>query len=452
VVLKTAGSQTITVTDQADNTLTSSAVVNVVAGSVSAVKLAGPIGATAGDPFSMTVTAQDGYGNTATGYIGTVAFSGGGNGATLPANYTFTSGTGDDNGSHTFSGVILKTAGNQTITVTDQADSSLTDSAVVPVVPNSAAALSLIAPSTATAGTSFAMTVKAIDAYGNTATGYVGSVSFSGGGNGATLPANYTFTSGTGDDNGRHQFSGVILKIAGNQSITVTDQADGTLTDTATVNVTPAALAGLNLAAPSSSTAGDGFSITVTAEDAYGNKVPSYTGSVAFSGGGNGASLPADYTFTSGASGTEDNGSHQFSSVVLKTAGSQTITVTDQADSSLTGSAVVSVSANVAKSLVLTAPPTVTAGSSFSVTVTAKDAYGNIANGYTGTVTFSGGGAGATLPADYTFTSGNGGTEDNGSHVFTGGVTLTATGSQTVTVMDTLDNSLTDSATVVVST
>ena len=52
--------------------------------------------------FSVTVSAEDQYGNPVTNYTGTVSFSGGGSGATLPGTYTFVSG---DNGSHTFSGV-----------------------------------------------------------------------------------------------------------------------------------------------------------------------------------------------------------------------------------------------------------------------------------------------------------------------------------------------------------
>ena len=58
--------------------------------------------------FSVTVTAEDQYGNTIPGYLGTVSFSGGGSGASFPSNYTFVSG---DNGSHTFTnGVTLSSA------------------------------------------------------------------------------------------------------------------------------------------------------------------------------------------------------------------------------------------------------------------------------------------------------------------------------------------------------
>jgi len=45
--------------------------------------------------------------------------------ATLPRNYTFTAA---DQGVHTFTGLVLKKRGQQTITVTDTLDSSLTAS------------------------------------------------------------------------------------------------------------------------------------------------------------------------------------------------------------------------------------------------------------------------------------------------------------------------------------
>jgi streptogramin lyase len=66
-----------------------------------------------GTPFDVTVTALDPYGNTATDYRGTTHFTSSDPQAVLPADYTFTAA---DNGVHTFSGVILRSAGSQTIT------------------------------------------------------------------------------------------------------------------------------------------------------------------------------------------------------------------------------------------------------------------------------------------------------------------------------------------------
>src|SRR5918994_1320354 len=76
------------------------------------------------------------------------------------------------------------------------------------------------APATATAGAPFSVAVTARDDFGNAATDYTGTVSFSGGGTDAQLPANYTFVPG---DSGTKTFAAVELRQAGSRTITVTD-------------------------------------------------------------------------------------------------------------------------------------------------------------------------------------------------------------------------------------
>ena len=46
---------------------------------------------------------------------------------------------------------------------------------------------------------------------------------------------------------------------------------------------------------------------------------------------------------------------------------------------------------------------------SFNVTITAKDAYGNTATSYTGTVHFTSSDSAAVLPGNYTFVAGDAG-------------------------------------------
>ena len=82
--------------------------------------------------------------------------------------------------------------------------------------------LQVSATTIATAGTAFGLTVRAVDAYGNTAGGYVNSVTFSSTDPAATLPIPYQFS---GADAGSHAFSGVILRTPGAQRITATDSA-----------------------------------------------------------------------------------------------------------------------------------------------------------------------------------------------------------------------------------
>src|SRR5262249_48125338 len=118
----------------------------------------------------------------------------------------------------------------------------------------------------------------------------------------------------------------------------------------------------------------------------------------------------------------------------FEAAGSQLLTATDVANSSITGSGTVTVTPAAATQLHVSAPATSPAGAPFTVTVSALDAYGNIATGYTGTVSFSSSDGQASLPGSYSFTTGSSG--DNGRHIFPGGVTLQTFGAQTVSAGD----------------
>jgi len=79
-----------------------------------------------------------------------------------------------------------------------------------------------------------------------------------------------------------------------------------------------------------------------------------------------------------------------------------------------------------------------TAGDVESVTVTAQDTDGVTRTDYTGTITFTSSDAAASLPANYTFVSG-----DEGVHTFTNGVTLNTSGEQSVTATDTSNSIIT---------
>jgi hypothetical protein len=104
-----------------------------------------------------------------------------------------------------------------------------------------------------------------------------------------------------------------------------------------------------------------------------------------------------------------------------------------------------------ASAFLLSVPDTVQSGVPFDAIVTAVDPFGQVAVGYTGTVTFSTSDAdpGVVLPADYTFTA-----DDAGVHTFTdtglGEITLVTPGEQTLTVNDTTDNTINGNATITV--
>jgi hypothetical protein len=284
----------------------------------------------AGTPGNFMVTVQDPFGGTLSGYRGTVHFTSSDSQADLPADYVFTAA---DAGTHTFS-ATLKTAGTQSLTATDTATASSTSTqAGIQVNPAAASTLVVIGyPSPTTAGTAGNFTVTVYDPYGNVATGYTGTVTFSSSDGQAGLPDDYAFTTGPGGDNGVHTFS-ATLKTAGAQSLTVTDILDPTLTDTQDGILVNPANAVLFLVAgyPSPTVKGEAHAFTVTAYDAYGNVATGYTGTVHFTSSDNKAALPIDYTFTA-----EDGGVHTFSAT-FERFGFQSLTVTDILDPTLTG-------------------------------------------------------------------------------------------------------------------
>ena len=180
--------------------------------------------------------------------------------------------------------------------------------------------------------------------------------------------------------------------------------------------------------------AGNTFTITLTAYDAYGNVATGYRGTVHVTSSDGQARLPADYPFTAA-----DNGSHTFM-VTLQTAASQTVTLSDTQNTGLSGTVTMAVIPAVTDHFRLTAAGTIGAGMAFNVTVTALDPFNNVTSAYHGTVRFTSTDPQAVLPGDYGFTA-----VDAGVHTFS--VTLKTAGTQSVTATDTVAGSLTGSQT-----
>jgi hypothetical protein len=196
--------------------------------------------------------------------------------------------------------------------------------------------------------------------------------------------------------------------------------------------VLPAAVSRLALTGfPSSITAGTQGTFTVTAYDAYGNVATSFADTVHFTTSEAKFALPADTTIAKGTG--------QFSATLFS-AGTQSITVTDTTTPTLTATECgITVNPAAASKFILTAPTSVNAGQSFSLTVTVEDVYDNVVVSYAGTVHFSSTDTTARLPRNYTFTA-----SDKGVHTFTG-LVLHTQGNQKITVTDTHNSSLTGS-------
>jgi hypothetical protein len=234
VTMRTAGTHTLQATASG---VTSSNTANIsvspaATSTFTVVPSANPV--VAGSSFNITVTAKDPFGNTTPSYGGTVKFTSSDGAATLPANNTLVSGV------RTFTGVILRTAGIQTITATDTVSSGITGaSGGITVNPAAASHFSVTGPPGAFVGLAFNITVTALDPFGNQATTagtvYTGTVHFTSSDGGATLPADYPFVAG---DNGTHNFS-VTLNTIGSQTVTATDTITSSIHGTAGITVRP---------------------------------------------------------------------------------------------------------------------------------------------------------------------------------------------------------------------
>src|SRR5207244_3554626 len=122
-------------------------------------------------------------------------------------------------------------------------------------------------------------------------------------------------------------------------SVTATDTVTGSIDGSASITV-DAAAPHFTVSIADNTTAGNALDITVTAQDEFGNVDTGYTGTIHFTSSDGQALLPADYTFVAA-----DAGVHTFTSaVVLKTAGSRSVTVTDTVTGTITGSDTVTVS------------------------------------------------------------------------------------------------------------
>src|SRR5207245_6202811 len=145
------------------------------------------------------------------------------------------------------------------------------------------------------------------------------------------------------------------LTTEGPQTITATDTVTQTMTGILSTNVLAGPAATLDLRAPTAATMNQGFNVTVTARDRYGNVATSYAGAVRFTTSDVSplVRLPADYTFVLADGGTKDF------SVTLETPPSQSVGVADRTNPILSASAQVAVKVPGAPSAAQTPlPPT----------------------------------------------------------------------------------------------
>ena len=444
---RTAGVQTLTATDKKNSAIFGTGSLNVSGGDTVGVSIVGLPSSMVAGPVVVTVKTRDAYRNWGSG--GTVHFTSSDAKAVLPADFTFHS---LDYGTHQVT-VTLESPGTVTLTVSGSNWlGSFSASASTVVSPGAATHLSVGTFNPFPAGSSHSVTIKALDAYGNTDPTYPGTIHFTSSDSKATLPADYSFTAA---DMGVHTFPntlspGLTLQTAGSQWVRATDKTTASITGSQTVTVTPGSATHFSVGTVNPFPAGSSHSVTIKALDAYGNLATGYTGSIHFTTSDSKASVPADYTFL-----VSDAGVHAFSTTItpnltLKTAGSQWVRATDKTTATITGSQTVTVTPGSATHFSVGTFNPFPAGSSHSVTVKALDAYGNVATGYTGSIHFTTSDSTASVPADYTFLG-----SDAGVHTFsttiTPNLTLKTAGSQWVRATDKTTASITGSQTVTVT-
>jgi hypothetical protein len=233
----------------------------------------------AGAAFSVTLTATDEWGNTATSYAGakTLTWSGPANAPngtapeypTSAATVTFAAGVG------TASAIKLYDAQSPTLKAKEGGIEGTTGSFTVKAA--GATSFSLPTPSEQTAGTAFNVKVTAIDEWGNTAKSYAGvkavawsEPSSSPSGQAPSYPATVTFAAGAG--------TASAIKLYDAQSPTLKAKEGSIEGTTGAFAVKVAATKKFNLPAPSEQEAGVAFNVTLTATDEWGNIATSYAG------------------------------------------------------------------------------------------------------------------------------------------------------------------------------
>jgi len=272
--------------------------------------------------------------------------------------------------------------------------------------------------SSVVAGNSFNLQVYAKDVNGMIVENYNGSATFSSSDLAAVLPASGNFING-------FLTLPVTLKTVAGGAKTITVTSGGFSGTSSGINVTPAAYSALNSivsVASNSVNSGTSVQVTLTTKDAYGNSSPTGLPSL------------SNIIFTSSAT----SGTGSFGSVTNAGSGIYTCNFTGILQGSVTlGAKISNVDVGISTSVnvipgaasilqLSSIPSTSIAGSNLNITVTAKDANGNIATGHNALVVLSSNDSAAELP--------NSSTLDNGVKTFTVQFKTVAGGAKTITV------------------
>jgi len=340
---------------------------------------------------SIKVTALDGSGHVVTSFLGQVTIALGNN----PGNATLggTKSVPAVAGVATFSNLIVNRPGTG-YTLAVSASGVTQNSAAFNIVPGPVASFVFnVQPSSTIAGATIApaIQVQAMDLAGNLVTPFNGTVTMAIG----TNPAGGTLsgTQAVPASGGSATFNSLSINKAGvGYKLTATGGA-GSGTSNA-FNITAAVATQLVFATqPTATAAGSNITpaVVVTAQDQFGNNAASFANAitVAITGGTGKAGAALSGTKTVTASG----GSATFAALSIDSVGTgYTLSATATGLVGGFASATFNIVPGAATQLVFTTQPTnATAGANIApaIVVTARDAKGNTAAGFTGSVTLA---------------------------------------------------------------
>jgi len=456
VTLRSLGSATVTATNITQGGFAESSVVNVVIGAysklvvilpgekeapgIAAGKTGTPTAQVAGEPFNVKIIAVDAAGNIVPSVNSEISFT-----ATNDANAQLPANASLVNGELTTTATYLTAGTNRRITAIDATANKTGYSIFVLGAGTFAKLLVLLpgetyiagspggktgTPTDRTAGASFSVTVRAVDAYWNTVTTVTDTVGITSNDVLAALPVNAVLVNGI-----KTNFSirlNTISDSPATTTITATNITNGTITPYTTAPITVIVGAYTRLVVilpgeeeapgiaigktgtPNAQVAGESFSVKIIAVDAAGNIVPSVNNEISFTASGDiYAQLPANASLVNGELTTM---------ATYRTAGTnRRITATD-ATANKTGNSTFNLNVGAfAKLLVILPGETYTAGHpngktgtpnnlgvgvNFNTIVRAVDAANNTVTSITDTIGITSNDALAVLPANAALANG----------------------------------------------
>ncbi|MFN9068164.1 MAG: beta strand repeat-containing protein, partial [Bdellovibrionales bacterium] len=380
-----------------------------------------------GSTVTATLQARDSNNNNLTAGGLTVVF--GRSGGTSTGSFAPTSDNLDGTYSGVFTGALSGTATDITATIGGAAITSLPPQlTVTPGPANLSQSLITVSSATITSGASTLVTLTARDANGNNLTSGGLAVVFARTGGTSTG----TFSAVSDNSNGTYtaNFTGVVAGTATTITGTIGGSAVTSTLPTVTVNAGASTAANSLVTVNASSvSAGNTVTLTLTARDAANNPITTGGSTVTFSFSG-GTSTGTIGTVTDNTNGT-------YTAVLTGNISGTPSTVSATIDAASVTSSLPTVQVNpgtvsVTQSLVSVSSSTVNSGSSISLTLQAKDAFGNnlTSGGLTVLFARSGGVSSGTF----------GTVTDNSNGTYSGTFTGTTAGSAT-TITATINGS-----------